>query len=66
VFEVDKKKFGDKLAHDFLTNNPSSLLSDDVMYAPPTATTYVKRGSVTFDKYDDGWKPDEHSAKDGK
>jgi hypothetical protein len=66
VFEVDKRKYGEKLAHDFLSNSLTSLLGDDVAYAPPSARAYVKRGSVTFNKYDDGWKIDESSAKEEK
>ena len=66
VFELDKKKYGESLAQSFLSDNVKSLLGDDVAFAPPSARTYVNRASVTFNKYDDGWKIDEHSAKDEK
>jgi len=66
VFENDKRKYGDKLAHDFLSNSMTSLLGDELAYLPPSAKTYVKRLSVIFDKYDDGWKVEEHSPKEEK
>jgi hypothetical protein len=64
VLEADTKKFGEKLAHDFLPNSLTSLLGGDVALSPPSEKTYIKRGSVMFDKYDDGWKLDEQSAKE--
>jgi hypothetical protein len=66
VFANDKKQFGDKLAHDFLPDNLKRLLGDELVYAPPSQNTFVMRGSVTFNKYDDGWKVDGRTAKEEK
>ena len=66
VFESDKKKYGQELAEDFNRGNLETLLGDDVVYLAPSETTYVKRGSIMFNKYDNGWRVDVNSSKDEK
>jgi hypothetical protein len=56
VFEVDKRSYGEKLAHDFLDRHTESLLGDDLVYTPPDKDRYLKQVTFQFEKYDDGWK----------
>jgi hypothetical protein len=56
VLELDKKTYGEKLAHDFLSDKVRSLLGDDLVYLPINIDRYIKNASFPFDKYDDGWK----------
>jgi hypothetical protein len=49
-----------KLGNEFLSDDHerlTNLLGEELAYAPPSADRYVIRGSFTFEKYDDGWKP---------
>jgi hypothetical protein len=56
ILETDTKTYGEKLAQDFLSNNMTTLLGDDLVYAPQDADRYVKQATFAFEKYDDGWK----------
>jgi hypothetical protein len=56
VFEVNKKIFGEEMAHKFLSNDLETLLGDDLIYAPLDKDRYFKKAVFAFEKYDDGWK----------
>lgn len=62
---IDTKTYGGDLAHQFALTDPTGGLPDD-LFLDLNKDRYVKHGSITFNKYDDGWKLDEHSAKEEK
>ena len=57
VFEAEKKKFGEKMAHDLLSSNMKSLIGDDlVKYHHRMPTDTSNEPLLHSEKYDDGWE----------
>ena len=57
VLEVDKRKFGERVASEHLDQTVSTMLGD-LAYLPKGATSYVVPRHYPFEKFDDGWKLD--------
>jgi len=47
---------GQDLAEKFRDSSLEQLLGSDLANLPLTENTYLKSGSVNFDRFDDGWK----------
>jgi len=55
-FSIDKLSHGQDLAEKFRDSSLEQLLGSDLANLPLTENTYLKSGSVNFDRFDDGWK----------
>jgi hypothetical protein len=56
IFEADKKRYDETLAHSFLESDVKQFLGEDLVHTPPNKDRYIKQATFQFEKYDDGWK----------
>ncbi len=61
AFEMDRRQEGDELARTWLYRGVSmERLSSDIASLPANAKAYVRQRTLTFEKYDSGWRSPNH------